>query len=38
MDAEVGGDVLAGPTALGHQDDLEAIPKFSVVGRAEASL
>src|SRR5262249_24970192 len=35
MYAEVGGDVLAGPTALGHQDDLETIPQFPVVGGAE---
>ena len=29
-DAQVGGDVLVGPTPMGHADDLEAIPDLAV--------
>jgi hypothetical protein len=33
VDAEVGGDVLAGAALVGHEDDLEVVPEFSVNSR-----
>src|SRR5262249_4098564 len=35
VDAQVGGDVLAGAAPVGHQDDLEAVPELAVGGGAE---
>jgi hypothetical protein len=35
VDAQVGGDVLAGAAAVGHQDDLEAVAELAVGGGAE---
>jgi len=37
VDAQVRGDVLAGPTTVGHQDDLEAVSQFPALGGAEES-
>src|SRR5262249_33748875 len=38
VNAQIGGDVLASPTAVGHQDDLEPIPESAVVGGTEAGV
>lgn len=35
VEPQVGGDVLACPAAVGHEDDLEAVAQFAVVGGAE---
>src|SRR5262245_5782549 len=35
MDAEVGGNVLAGAAPVSHQDNLQAVPEFAVLGRAK---
>src|SRR4051794_21025000 len=32
VEAQVLSDVLAGPPALGHQDDLHAVPAFAALG------
>src|SRR5262249_8888376 len=38
VDPQVGGDVLACSAAVGHEDDLEAVAKFAVVGGTEEAV
>src|SRR5262249_31161099 len=38
VDPQVGGDVLAGSAAVGHEDELEAVAQFAVVGRTEEAV
>src|SRR5262249_52543269 len=38
VDAQVGGDILACPAAVGHEDDLEAVAEFAVVGSTEEAV
>lgn len=37
-DAQVGGDVLVGPAAVGQQDDLEPVAEFAVLGGTKGLL
>jgi hypothetical protein len=38
VDAQIGGDVLAGTAPVGHQHDLQAVTQCAMLGRTEQRL